>query len=114
LLKASQQRTVLILDLRQQIGYEGISLLAVGSWQLAQQRKNFAFFPRSFFPRTSSSFLLPSDLFLLPSSLGPRTSSFSMIPVISIIPVVQLASGDRLSLQVYQFQGAVPETKGYI
>ena len=40
--------------------------------------------------------------------------SFSMIPVISTIPVVQLASGDRLSLQVYQFQGAVPETKGYI
>jgi hypothetical protein len=37
-----------------------------------------------------------------------------MIPVISIIPVVQLASGDRLSLQVYQFQGAVPETKGYL
>ncbi|MEG3951744.1 MULTISPECIES: hypothetical protein [unclassified Microcoleus] len=35
LLKASQQRTVLILDLRYQIGYEGISLLAVGSWQLA-------------------------------------------------------------------------------
>jgi len=40
--------------------------------------------------------------------------SFSRIPVISTIPVVQLASGDRLSLQVYQFQGAVPETKGYI
>ncbi len=40
--------------------------------------------------------------------------SFSMIPVISTIPVVQLASGDRLSLQAYQFQGAVPETKGYI
>jgi len=37
-----------------------------------------------------------------------------MIPVISTILVVQLASGDRLSLQVYQFQGAVPETKGYI
>jgi hypothetical protein len=37
-----------------------------------------------------------------------------MIPFISTIPVVQLASGDRLSLQVYQFQGAVPETKGYI
>jgi hypothetical protein len=40
--------------------------------------------------------------------------SFSMIPVISTIPVVQLASGDRLSLQVYQFQGVVPETKSYI
>jgi hypothetical protein len=37
-----------------------------------------------------------------------------MIPVISTIPVVQLASGDRLSLQAYQFPGAVPETKGYI
>jgi hypothetical protein len=37
-----------------------------------------------------------------------------MIPVISTIPVVQLASGDRPSLQVYQFQGAVPETKGYV
>jgi len=40
--------------------------------------------------------------------------SLSMIPVISTIPVVQLASGDRLSLQVYEFQGAIPETKGYI
>ena len=40
--------------------------------------------------------------------------SFCMIPFISTIPVVQLASGDRLSLQVYQFQGGVPETKGYI
>ncbi|WP_445176650.1 hypothetical protein [Microcoleus sp.] len=40
--------------------------------------------------------------------------SFSLISVISTIPVVQLASGDRLSLQVYQFQGAVPETKGCI
>jgi hypothetical protein len=28
--------------------------------------------------------------------------------------VVQLASGELLSMQVYQFQGAVPETKGYI
>ena len=90
----------MILDLRQQIGYEGISLLAVGSWQLAQQGKNFC--------------LLPSSSFLLPSDLGPLPSSFSMIPVISTIPVVQLASGDRLSLQVYQFQGAVPETKGYV
>lgn len=44
----------------------------------------------------------------------PSLRVLSMIPVISIIPVVQLASGDRLSLQVYQFQGAVPETKGYI
>ncbi|WP_293128223.1 succinylglutamate desuccinylase/aspartoacylase family protein [Microcoleus sp. bin38.metabat.b11b12b14.051] len=37
-----------------------------------------------------------------------------MIPVISTIPVVQLASGDRLSLQIYQFQGAVPGKKAYI
>jgi hypothetical protein len=61
LLKASQQRTVLILNLRHQIGYEGISLLAVGSWQLAvgswqKKEKNFAFFP------------LPSSFFPLPSS----------------------------------------------
>jgi len=40
--------------------------------------------------------------------------SFSMIPVISTIPVVQLASGDRLSLQVYQFQGAIPGKKAYL
>ena len=40
--------------------------------------------------------------------------SLSMIPVISSIPVVQLASGDRLSLQVYQFQGAVPGKKAYL
>ena len=88
----------MILDLRQQIGYEGISQLAVGRGPLAvgtRKKKIFAFF------------LLPSSFFLLPSS-------FSMIPVISTIPLVQLASGDRLSLQVYQFQGAVPETKGYI
>ncbi|MBD1886155.1 hypothetical protein H6F84_19850 [Microcoleus sp. FACHB-84] len=51
----------------------------------------------------------------IPNSQFPIPQvSFSMIPVISTIPVVQLASGDRLSLQVYQFQGAVPETKGYI
>ncbi|MEG3863598.1 succinylglutamate desuccinylase/aspartoacylase domain-containing protein [Microcoleus sp. herbarium12] len=37
-----------------------------------------------------------------------------MIPVISTIPVVQLASGDRLSLQVYQFRGAIPGKKAYI
>ncbi|WP_333322938.1 hypothetical protein [Microcoleus sp. AT9b-C3] len=67
---------------------------------MAQERKNFC--------------LLPYSLFLLPSSFFPLLSSFSMIPVISTIPVVQLVSGDRLSLQVYQFQGAVPETKGYI
>lgn len=38
----------------------------------------------------------------------------SMIPVISSIPVVQLASGDRLSLQVYQFHGAIPGKKAYL
>jgi hypothetical protein len=77
--------------------------LAVGSWLLAvgrRKKKNFAFFTL--------------DFFLLHSSVFLRPSSFSMIPVISTIPVVQLASGDRLSLQVYQFQGAVHETKGYI
>jgi uncharacterized protein len=37
-----------------------------------------------------------------------------MIPVISSIPVVQLASGDRLSLQVYRFQGAIPGKKAYL
>ncbi len=37
-----------------------------------------------------------------------------MIPIISTIPVVQLASGDRLSLQVYQFQGAIPGKKAYL
>lgn len=37
-----------------------------------------------------------------------------MIPVISSIPVVQLASGDRLSLQVYQFQGTVLGKKAYL
>ncbi|WP_333230385.1 hypothetical protein [Microcoleus sp. Pol12B5] len=53
LLQANQQRTVLILNLRHQIGYEGISLLAVGSWQLAEERKK----------------IVPSFLFSLPSSL---------------------------------------------
>jgi hypothetical protein len=72
--------------------------LAVGCWLLAEERKKF----------------LPSSLFPLPSSFFLLSSSFSMIPVILTIPVVQLASGDRLSLQVYQFQGAVPETKGYV
>jgi hypothetical protein len=74
LLKASQQRTVLILDLRQQIGYEGISQLAVGRWPLAvgtRKKKIFAFFP--------SSFLLPS-LFPLPSSLPDFLPSFFLLP----------------------------------
>ena len=60
---------------------------------------------------------MPHALFPIPIPHSPfpiPQVSFSLIPVISTIPVVQLASGDRLSLQVYQFQGAVPETKGYI
>jgi len=108
----------LILDLRQQIGYEGISHLAVGSLPLAEERKKIL--PSS--RLISSVFLLPSSFFLtsvtsvtsVTESVAELPSSFSMIPVISTIPVVQLASGDRLSLQVYQFQGAVPETKGYV
>lgn len=40
--------------------------------------------------------------------------SLFMIPVISSIPVVQLASGDRLSLQVYQFRGSVGGKKAYL
>jgi len=75
--------------------------LAVGSWQ----KKEKKFLPSS---------RLTSFVFGLPSSVFPLPSSFSMIPVISTIPLVQLASGDRLSLQVYPFQGAVPEKKGYI
>ena len=56
---------------------------------------------------------------VLPSltSLSKRVPSLrvlSMIPFISTIPVVQLASGDRLSLQVYQFQGAIPGKKAYL
>ena len=60
---------------------------------------------------------MPHAQFSIPIPRSPLPIpqvSFSMIPVISTIPVVQLALGDRLSLQVYQFQGAVPETKGYI
>ncbi len=98
----------MILDQRPQIGYEGISQLAVVPFAIShwhKKEKNFC--------------LLPSSLFLLPDIRYIRyrircRTSFSMIPVISSIPVVQLASGDRLSLQVYQFQGAIPETKGYI
>ncbi|NJK37420.1 MAG: succinylglutamate desuccinylase/aspartoacylase family protein [Oscillatoriales cyanobacterium SM2_3_0] len=37
-----------------------------------------------------------------------------MIPKISTVPLLQLASGDRLSLQVYQFQGATPGKKVYL
>ncbi|MCL1464227.1 succinylglutamate desuccinylase/aspartoacylase family protein [Argonema galeatum] len=37
-----------------------------------------------------------------------------MIPDISTIPLVQLASGDRLHLQVYKFIGANPGKKAYI
>ncbi len=37
-----------------------------------------------------------------------------MIPSISSIPLIQLASGDRLVLQVYQFKGAQPGKKAYL
>ncbi|WP_413165599.1 succinylglutamate desuccinylase/aspartoacylase family protein [Capilliphycus salinus ALCB114379] len=37
-----------------------------------------------------------------------------MQPTISKIPLIQLASGDRLFLQVYKFQGAKPGKKAYI
>jgi len=37
-----------------------------------------------------------------------------MIPAISTIPLRQMASGDRLSLQVYKFIGASPGKKVYI
>lgn len=37
-----------------------------------------------------------------------------MIPTISTIPLQQLASGDRLSLQVYKFGGAKPGKKAYL
>ncbi|MEB3280513.1 MAG: succinylglutamate desuccinylase/aspartoacylase family protein [Lyngbya sp.] len=37
-----------------------------------------------------------------------------MQPKISTIPLIQLASGDRLSLQVYKFQGATPGKKAYL
>lgn len=37
-----------------------------------------------------------------------------MIPTISTIPLLQLASGDRLSLQVYKFFGAKPGKKVYL
>ena len=37
-----------------------------------------------------------------------------MFPTISTIPLVQLASGDRLSLQVYQFKGSQPGKKAYL
>lgn len=37
-----------------------------------------------------------------------------MIPTISTIPLLHLASGDRLSLQVYKFVGAKPGKKVYL
>ena len=37
-----------------------------------------------------------------------------MIPTISILPIQQLASGDRLSIQVYKFIGAKPGKKAYL
>ncbi|MEP0754901.1 succinylglutamate desuccinylase/aspartoacylase family protein [Trichocoleus sp. Lan] len=37
-----------------------------------------------------------------------------MIPTLSIVPIQQLASGDRLSIQVYKFIGANPGKKAYL
>lgn len=37
-----------------------------------------------------------------------------MIPTILTIPLLQLASGDRLSLQVYRFRGSKPGKKAYL
>ena len=37
-----------------------------------------------------------------------------MIPTIWTIPLIQLASGDRLSIQVYKFTGATPGKKAYL
>jgi uncharacterized protein len=37
-----------------------------------------------------------------------------VIPVIETLPLLQLASGDRLTLQVYKFVGAKPGKKAYI
>lgn len=37
-----------------------------------------------------------------------------MIPIISTLPLAQLASGDRLSLQIYRFVGARPGPKVYV
>ncbi|MBD1895719.1 succinylglutamate desuccinylase/aspartoacylase family protein [Coleofasciculus sp. FACHB-129] len=37
-----------------------------------------------------------------------------MIPTLSIVPIQQLASGERLSIQVYKFIGANPGKKAYL
>jgi len=37
-----------------------------------------------------------------------------MLPIIETIPIVQLASGDRLFIQVYKFIGDNPTKKAYI
>lgn len=37
-----------------------------------------------------------------------------MIPTISTLPILQLASGDRLSIQVYKFVGSTPGKKVYL
>lgn len=37
-----------------------------------------------------------------------------MIPKVSTIPIQHLASGDRLSLQLYKFLGAIPGKKAYL
>jgi len=69
--------------------------------------------PNSQFPIPNSQFPIPNSQFPIPNSQFP-SRCLSMIPIISTIPVVQLASGDRLSLQVYQFQGAIPGKKAYL
>ena len=48
----------------------------------------------------------------MPTVLG--TLLAAMIPTISTIPIQQLASGDRLSIQVYKFIGAQPGKKAYL
>lgn len=37
-----------------------------------------------------------------------------MIPTISQLPLVQLASGDLFSLQIYKFIGSTPGKKAYL
>jgi uncharacterized protein len=93
--------------------------LAVGSWQLAVGSWQLLFVSCYQSPITNHQFLMPNAQCPMPNAPFPIPHyqfpfSLSMIPVISSIPVVQLASGDRLSLQVYQFQGAIPGKKAYL
>jgi hypothetical protein len=44
----------------------------------------------------------------------PVNLIFAMIPTISTIPIQQLASGDRLFIQLYKFIGAKPGKKAYL